>query len=40
MKHILLSDFLRAPAKALDTAIAEEAYIVSLLGMQCAYRVR
>lgn len=40
MKHILLSDFLRAPAKALDTAIAEEAHIVSLLGMQCAYRVR
>ncbi len=40
MKYILLSDFLRAPAKALDTAIAEEAHIVSLLGMQCAYRVR
>lgn len=40
MKYILLSDFLRAPAKALDTAIAEEAHIVSLLGMQFAYRVR
>lgn len=40
MKHILLSDFLRAPAKTLDIAVDEEAYVVSLYGMQCAYRVR